>query len=87
MPNTTPYLLNDLILSILMVMISSFGLNTYSKLKSVLNDYDSDYSYEKSTGLSKSYVKSGFVLMITLVIFSILNLIRNIIKISRADKP
>jgi hypothetical protein len=59
-----------LIISITLVVVSAFSVNTLMRLKSAYKEYPSELAFEDATHVPFRYVKYGLVMMIFVLFFS-----------------
>lgn len=72
-----------LVISIMLVLISSFCLNTYLRLHKTSSKYESDNTFSGACGMSKDYVISGIIISITFLIISAVSMIISSVMIYR----
>jgi hypothetical protein len=60
-----------LILSIILVIVSAFSLNTLTRLYSASKEYPTNLAFEDATHISLTYAKYGRVLMALVLLFSL----------------
>lgn len=65
------------LLSILLIIISAWNLNTFIRLNNASKDYSSNQALSDSCHVSKTYVKSGKVIAIAVLCVSTIVLIVN----------
>lgn len=57
-----------LVISIILVLLSSWCLNTYIRLHQTMSNYDTDNQFNIACGMSKQYVNTGLAVSITFLI-------------------
>lgn len=60
-----------LLLSVLLLITASFGLNTYMRLSNASKSYTSPEAFEDASHMSITYVNGGTVLMVLVILFSV----------------
>jgi hypothetical protein len=64
-----------LIISLMLVIISSWNFSVFTILKNVSNQYTSNDLFDNACHVSKNYVKIGYTISIIILIISILLMI------------
>lgn len=64
-----------LLLSLLLIIISSWSLGTFMRLNKVVNNYNSDRTLESACQVSKQYVQTGLVLGYIITVVSLIILL------------
>lgn len=73
-----------LVISIILVLISSWCLNTYIRLHKTMSNYDTENQFNAACGMSKQYVNTGIAVSITFLIIGGLAMITSSIMIYRS---
>lgn len=60
-----------LICSSMLVIMSSWSLNTFVRLKKARKTYQSDDAFEDAVGMSKTYTSGGLIIGIIMLVVSI----------------
>lgn len=69
-----------LILSLILVIMSAWSLNTFRRLSKANDSYDSSRVFEDSCHVSSTYVKGGNIIAYTLLACSIILLVYCLVK-------
>jgi hypothetical protein len=60
-----------LLTSLILIILSSWNLNTFIRLKNASKDYKTDQSFENVCHVSKTYITGGLVVAIVMVCVSL----------------
>jgi TRAP-type mannitol/chloroaromatic compound transport system permease small subunit len=67
----------------MLVLISSWCLNTYLRLHKTASKYESDNEFSGSCGMSKEYVNAGIIISITFLVIGAVSMIVSSVTIYR----
>jgi hypothetical protein len=70
-----------LLVSVMLVVMSSWNLNVFIRLGNASNDYPNDQNFEDSCHVSKTYTEGGKVMAIVMVIVSALILLASCVTV------
>ena len=70
-----------LLVSVMLLILSSWNLNTFVRLSNASKDYPNDQDFEDSCHVSKVYTKGGMIVAIVMVIVSVIVLLASSITI------